>query len=95
MVNLDVAYDNLYVYCNLCENRVVGDSSVPCLHNIPVRTPDGTSNLVHERVRNPAYVPVTGSDTDTIEIDIRRGDGESVVFRGGCVIVTVHLRKKV
>ena len=94
VLNLDNGYDNLYVYCNLCENRIVGDSSVPCLHNIPVRTIDGPSNLVHELIRNPAYVAVAGTDTDTVEIDIRRGDGEPVLFRGGCVIATVHLRKK-
>ena len=38
-------------------------------------------------------MPVANVDTDTVEIDIRRGDGERVLFRGGCVIVTVHLRK--
>lgn len=91
--NIEGAYDNLYVYCNLCEDRVVGDSNVPCLHNVPARARDGSSNLVHEIVNRPIYVPVANVDTDTVEIDIRRGDGERVLFRGGCVIVTVHLRK--
>ena len=91
--NIDGHYDNLYVYCNLCESRVVGDSSVPLLHNVPVRNKTGTSNLVHEIVKSPVYVPVANADTDTVEIDIRSGDGEPVLFKGGCVIVTVHLRK--
>jgi len=91
--NIDGQYDNLYVYCNLCNSRVVGDSNVPLLHNVPVRGRTGASNLVHEIVKSPVYVPVANADTDTVEIDIRRGDGEPVLFKGGCVIVTVHLRK--
>ena len=92
--NLDGAYDNLYVYCSLCANRVVGDALAPCLMNVPVRSATANTNLIHERVSNPMYVPVVATDTDTVEIDIRRGDGQPVLFRGGNVIVTVHVREK-
>ena len=94
-VNIEGGFDNLYIYSNLCENRVVGDSNVPCLHVVPTKKPDEGSFIVHDSVKNPVYVPVASLDTETVEIDIRRGDGKSVAFRGGCVIITVHIRPRV
>ena len=91
-VNLEGGYDNLYIYSNLCANRVVGDSLVPCLHVLASRSPDEGTFTVHEEVKNLVYVPVSNLDTDTVEIDIRRGDGKSVAFRSGCVVITVHMR---
>ena len=91
-VNLEGGYDNIYVYSNLCANRVVGDSLVPCLHVIATKQPDDGTFIVHDEITNPVYVPIAHLDTDTVEVDIRRGDGKSVAFRGGCVVMTVHIR---
>ena len=91
--NMQTVYEQLYVYSNLCAERVVGDKSVPLLHNVPVRWTGSQTRLVGETVQRPAYVPVNSLDTDVVEIDIRRRDGEPVVFRGGRVVVAVHLRK--
>lgn len=92
--DIDAGYGHMYVYCSLCSNRFVGDSLVPCLYNVPINPHSATSAIVHQTIQPPMYVPAVNTDTDEVEIDIRRGDGESVLFRGGCVIVTVHLRKK-
>ena len=92
--NMQTVYEQLYVYSNLCDNMVVGDSSVPCLYNVPVRWTDEQTNLVGETVEEPMYVNAAALDTDVVEVDIRRRDGESVVFRGGRVVITVHLRKR-
>ena len=93
-VNLDSMYDTLYVYCDLCENRIVGDSDVPCLYNVPVRFTSKTTTVAHEAMEDLNYVPVRGFDSDVVEIDIRRRDGEPVPFKGGDVVVAVHLRKR-
>ena len=92
--DIDAGYDTMYVYCSLCENRFVGDSLVPYLYNVPINPDSHNSTIVHHEVQRPMYVPAVNIDTDEVEIDIRRGDGEPVLFRGGCVIVTVHLRLK-
>ena len=92
--DIEAGYETLYVYCSLCANRFVGDSLVPCLYNVPVSPHSTKSTVVHQTILPPMYVPAVNTDTDEIEIDIRRGDGQPVLFRGGCVIVTVHLRKK-
>ena len=84
----------LYVYCNLCNNRCVGDASVPLLRVLPIRyNRKNDSKNVYEEVRLPHYVPVATTDTDVVEIDIRGDDGKPVLFKGGKVCVTVHLRQ--
>ena len=92
--DIHAGYDNMYVYCSLCANTFVGDALVPCLYNVPVYPHNKSSAIVHQTIQPPMYVPAIGTDTDEVEIDIRRGDGQPVLFRGGCVIVTVHLRKR-
>ena len=91
--NMQTAYEQLYVYSNLCAERLVGDTSVPLLHNVPVRWSLTQTRLVEETIERPVYVPVESLDTDVVEIDIRRRDGKPVVFRGGRVVVAVHLRR--
>jgi hypothetical protein len=91
--DLDQGFTSLYVYCNLVENRLVGDASVRLLRVIPVRNQKGIRNM-YEEVAIPHYVPVTNTNTDVIEVNIRKDAGEVVSFRGGKVIVTVHIRKK-
>jgi hypothetical protein len=91
--DLDQGFTSLYVYCNLVENRLVGDASVRLLRVIPVRNQKGIRSM-YEEVAIPHYVPVTNTNTDVIEVNIRNDAGEVVSFRGGKVIVTVHIRKK-
>ena len=89
---MQTTYEQLYVYSNLCAERLVGDKSVPLLHNVPVRWTGSQTRLVGETVERSVYVPVASLDTDVVEIDVRRRDGKPVVFRGGRVVVAVHLR---
>ena len=90
--DVEQGFTSLYVYCSLCENRLVGDASVRLLRVIPVRS-EGERN-VYEEVRTPHYVPVTNTSSDVVEINISRDDGKPVPFKGGKVIVTLHLRKR-
>ena len=91
--DVDQGFTSLYVYCSLVENRLVGDASVRLLRVIPSRYLKGVRN-VYEEVTIPHYIPVTNTNGDVIEVNIRKDDGQPVSFRGGKVIVTVHIRKK-
>jgi hypothetical protein len=90
--DLHQGFTSLYIYCSLCENRLVGDSSVRLLRVLPVRKGKDDRN-VYEEVRNPHYTQVANTDTDVVEIHISRDDGREVSFKGGKVIVTLHLRR--
>ena len=87
-------YEFMYVYCSLVRPRVVGHSLVPLLMEVPVETPGKLVKRVNVTPALPQYVPVENGDTDEIEIDIRRGDGEPFLFESGVVSVTVELRRR-
>ena len=87
-------YAFMYVYCSLVEPRVVGHSLVPLLMEVPVQTPDKKVKRINVIPSQPQYVPVVNTDTDEVEIDIRRGDGQPFLFDNGVVSVTVELRKR-
>ena len=84
----------MYVYCNLVAPRVVGHALVPLLAEVSVKRPKRTVENVFYSPSKPQLLPVASTDTDEIEIDIRRGDGEPFLFRSGVVSVTVELRQQ-
>ena len=81
----------MYVYCSLVAPRTVGHSQVPLLMEIPVQTPQREVENVFHEPRSPQLVPVSSTETDEVEIDIGRGDGQPYLFRSGTVSVTVEL----
>lgn len=89
--HLDQGFTQLYVYCSLCEHRLVGDGSVQLLRILPVR--NKPMRDIYEEVTIPHYVPVANTVGDVIEINIRKDNGEKVAFNGGKVTLNVHLRK--
>ena len=84
---------SLFVYCNLCADRMVGNKLVPLLRVMPVRYNEREGKNVYEEVMIPHYVDVAETDTDIVEIDIKRDNGQDVKFRGGKVCINVHLRR--
>ena len=90
--DVNQGFTSLYVYCSLCENRLVGDTTVRLLRVLPVRSGKKNRNI-YEEVGQKLYVPVANTDSDVVEVNINRDDGSPVAFKGGKVIVTVHLRR--
>jgi hypothetical protein len=90
--DLSQGFTSLYVYCSLCEPRLVGDSLVRLLRVIPIRNVKREKD-VSEEVRNPHYVRLTNTDTDVVEVNISTDDGRPVAFKGGKVWMNLHLRR--
>ena len=82
----------LYVYCSLVENQIVGDRRVPLLRAVHV---EGEHGEIREKIfHSPHYVPVIGSEFETIEIDIKDDTNKSVQFDFGKVVVKLHFRRR-
>ena len=84
---------SLFVYCNIVDPRAVGNSMVPLLRAVPIPTESKDENICKE-FKHIHYIPAANGTHRTVTIDIRRDDGTSVLFEGGKVTVTLHLRKK-
>lgn len=86
---------SIYLYANICGKRLVGDTMVPLLRVIPTDPSNHTSSVKWVRFRNIEYVPVNRNNSDIIEINIRRDNGDIVPFESGKVVVTLHFRKTI
>jgi hypothetical protein len=83
--------DALFVYCDVMEPRVVGDSLVPLLRIVPVQGEHGRQiTQIYQHVH---YFKVQKKKFQTIEINIRDHTGKKVSFEDGTLNVTLHFRQ--
>ena len=92
VVDMAQEFYALYVYTNVVEPRVVGDSVVPLLRIVPLEGKHG--DMVSKSFDNVQYVPVLHKEFGTVEVDIRDDAGRSVPFERGKVTITLHFRRR-
>lgn len=84
----------LFIYCDIIEPQIVGDTMAPLLRIVPL---DPTiyvygANKMHI-FSPPHYVPVMRREFDVIEIDIRTSTGKKIPFQFGTTCIKVHFKK--
>jgi len=84
------SYHSMYVYCDVLEHVVVGDTCAPLLTICDAQGQMGET--VHRRYDRPEYKPVQKNKFDTIEININNNIGEAMPFQSGPSVVTLHFR---
>jgi hypothetical protein len=87
------AYTSLFVYCDLVQESIVGDTKAPLLRTLNVEGQYG--DIVQKIYNNPIYVPLQKTHFDTVEINIKTENGQPVPFMSGKAIVTLHFRRSV
>ena len=88
--NTAVNCQSLFVYCDILEHVIVGDTKAPLLRSISVSGKPG--DIVREIYDKPLYVPIQKKHFESIEIDIRSDFGEPVPFVNGKSLMTLHFR---
>lgn len=86
-----VEIQNIYVYCDVIENVIVGDTQAPLLRIVDAKSEP--NQVVYRYYDTPRYMPVRKKHFDSIEIDIRDDFGERVPFEGGKLVTTLHFRQ--
>ena len=92
MVNMNQRFDTIYVYMDVAESRIVGDSLLPLSRSLPVCGKHGAT--ISDRFNNIHDVPLLRKEFLTIEIDIRDDTGRRVPFVYGRVTVTLLFRRR-
>ena len=82
---------SLYVYCDIVEAQLVGDTEVPLLRIVAVEGKHG--DMVTKTFQNPQYLPLAQKHFNTVEINIKTDTGEKVSFESGKSVVTLHFRR--
>ena len=88
--NTEVNCQSLFVYCDILEQVIVGDTKAPLLRSLSVSGKHG--NIVREVFDKPMYVPIQKKHFESIDIDISSDFGEPVSFVNGKSSVTLHFR---
>jgi hypothetical protein len=82
---------SLYIYCDVIEPVVVGDSKVPLLRTVNI---DGAfGDIIHRSYTAPIYSPLQKKHFDTVEINIMTDTGDPVPFSIGKSVVVLHFRR--
>ena len=81
----------IYVYCNIVQPQIVGNTNVHLLSTIPVSRKLG--DVITKTFTNIQYVPVQTKSFEDIEILLSSNTGEPVPFERGKVIATLYFRK--
>lgn len=83
-------FNSLYVYTDIIEHQLVGDTAAPLLRCVPVQ--GKTHDFITIIYDEPHYVPINKHHIETIHIEIKSDQNQTVPFRYGKVIVRLHIR---
>ena len=90
--DLRAGIDNLYVYCDLCQPQIVGDTMEPLLRILPVIGNYG--DVIHRVFSAPHYIGVLHRDFSAVRISIKTDRNENVPFAFGKTVAKLHFRRK-
>ena len=86
------AFQTMYVYSDLVESQVVGDTQANLFHILVPRGEPG--DVVAEEIKLLTYHRLRTSVFSSVKINIRGDTGEPIPFDSGTVRVTLHFRRR-
>lgn len=84
-------FATLFVYCDLAQETIVGDTKAPLLRTLNIEGSYG--DIIQKVYANPIYIPLQRTHFDTIEVNIRTETGQLVPFASGKSVLTLHIRR--
>lgn len=84
--------DTLYVYSDIIQTKLVGDTSAPLLAVVPITGTYG--DMAFKEYTNPVYTPLSKNIFSTIEVYIRDSASRPLPFLFGKVTLQLHFKKK-
>ncbi|CAI2319525.1 unnamed protein product [Caenorhabditis sp. 36 PRJEB53466] len=81
----------LYVYCDIVDQTIVGNSKSSLLTVVPCKGSFG--EMIQHSFPVPRYLPLMNGTIDSIKLEILNEFGEPIQFGWGSTIVTLHFRR--
>ncbi len=86
--------NDIYLYSDVVETRIVGDTYAPLLRTMPaLASTDKRGRMTHREFLNPHYLSLSTGQISVIEIKLCDDIGNVIRFDGGYVIVQLHFKK--
>lgn len=83
---------SLYIYTDLVEHTIVGDTVAPLLRAVAIQSNFG--DIVDKVFQVSHYIPVLKKDFDTVEIEIKTDQNRLLEIQFGKTIVKLHFRRR-
>ena len=86
--------ESVYVYSNICEASIIGDTCATILRVIPINySKKRYGDTYHVNISHVNYIPLLSNSFQDIEIDLRDRLGQPLPFVTGPSCVTLHFRR--
>ena len=84
--------DALFIYLDIIENQIVGNTMAPLLQIVPVEGHYG--DLIQKTFYSPHYLSVLNKKVSTIEVNIKNDINTHIDFNFGKIILKLHFQKR-
>ena len=84
--------NHLYVYCDIVEPGIIGESKAKLLAVVPLRKKDQLGSIIYYEFRKPTFVPIKESEISSIHVNIRIGSGNPFPFHFGTVLLRLDFK---
>jgi hypothetical protein len=84
----------IFVYCDVVEPQLVGDSMERVLHTVGIPDVSKFGHLFVQRYGNPDYIPLLKTHFHTIDINMKTYEDKPAPFEFGPSLVKVHIRRR-
>lgn len=81
----------IYVYTDIIESQIIGNTHAPLLEVIPVQGNFG--DIVQYSPRHLRFIPLRTNNLSTINIELKDSFGDPVAFNGGLVVLQLQFRR--
>ena len=89
--DLTAGFNSIYVYCDLVEPQVIGNTLAPILRIASIEGKNG--DFINKIFLTPHYCRLRTRTFDSVEISLKTDTNDLIKFNFGKVIAKVHLRK--
>ena len=93
IAELNAGLQSLFVYCDIVEPNLVGDTSAQLLRVVEIPPKSEFGEPITLNYDRPHFIPIQKCSFDTVEIDIKDDLGENIDFQYGRVLIKLILRK--
>lgn len=91
-IDMSRGIDSIYLYSDIVETKLVGDTSAPLVGVIPLNNEYG--NMAYKEYASPVYTNLSKNNFSTIEIYLMDSGGRYIPFEFGKVTILLHFRKR-
>jgi len=84
--------DALFIYLDIIENQIVGNTMAPLLQIVPVEGHYG--DLIQKTFYSPHYLNVLSKKVSAIEVNIKNDINKHIDFNFGKIILKLHFQRR-